>query len=465
MRFPIWLTIFAAVVGLALVLAIGSLFLRPNQPLILAATFDDAQITPNADGENDITTFSYELSRNAQVTILFEGSDGTIYAFRENEERIARDYAVQFSGVVDGYTLPGEDIPGIVERRLLPNDDYTWRLIAENETEREEASGTLTIAEADVPLPIMSSFTLGNDVFTPNQDGVTDRVVINIYLEKEADLSVYLATEDGQQYPIAEQTVVAQGDDARRHTFDYAGGVDLGQDPPPDGVYNVVAIAQDDEGQRTRRESQLTITLGGKPRAEIAPQFVDADVFYVSMPYEDRFFSEGDIRGELIPLPEYPETVNVNTISVPQGDLLVFRLTVSNYSDVPIRTTGPAPGTVYQQGQLASSLNALEEPGAWRVGIQCDTSLASFPYRWAVGAEEDLVTIVDEDTGREFQYLPPNSTAEVWGAIRLTDINPSANPQTCWAGLIHEQVAISVTNSFVEPIEVTIGNSSGTTQR
>ncbi|MCA9912985.1 MAG: hypothetical protein KC496_06535, partial [Anaerolineae bacterium] len=372
MRFPIWLTILAAVIGLALMLAIGSLFLQPNQPLILDAAFDDPQITPNADGENDITTFSYELSRNAQVTIVFEGSDGTTYAFRENEERIAREYAVQFSGVVDGYTLPDETIPGIVERRLLPNDTYTWRLIAENETEREETSGTLTIADADVPLPIMTSFTLGNDVFTPNQDGVTDRVVINIYLEKEADLRVYLQTEDGQQYPIAERTVDTANEEAGRHIFDYAGGVDRGQDPPPDGDYKVVAIAQDAEGQRTRRESELTITLGGKPRAEIAPQFVDADVFYLSMRYEDRFFSEADIQGDLISLPEYPETINVNTISVPQGDLLVFRLTVNNYSNVPIRTTGPAPGTVYQQGQLASSLDALEEPGAWRVGIQCD---------------------------------------------------------------------------------------------
>ncbi len=465
MRFPIWLTILAAVIGLALVLGIGSLLIQPNLPLVLSAEFDDPQITPNADGVNDITTFRYEVSRNARVTILFEAADGTQYIFRDAEERIARDYAVQFSGVVDGFTLVDEMIPGTVERRLLPNGDYTWRLIAENDDEREEASGTLTIAEADVPLPIMSTFTLGNDVFTPNQDGVNDRIVINIYLEKDAELDVVLLGDEGQRFPIAEQRVDAADGEGRRRIFDYAGGVDLGQDPPPDGTYTVVAVAQDDEGQRTRREAQLTITLGGKPRAEIAPQAVDADVFYVSQAYEERFYSDAQAIGDRIALPELPEAVNVNTISVPRGDLLVFRLTVRNYSEVPIRTTGPAPGTVYQQEQLASSLDALEEPGAWRVGIQCDTSLASFPYRWAVGSADDLVTLIDEDTGREFQYLPPNSSAEVWGAIRLTEINEFANPQTCWAGLIHEQVGISVTNAFVEPVEVFIGDSSGTVRR
>ena len=44
--------------------------------------------------------------------------------------------------------------------------------------------------------------------------------------------------------------------------------------------------------------------------------------------------------------------------------MLVFRLTVNNYGDVPIRTTSPAVGTVYQQEQRTSAVDALEEPGA-----------------------------------------------------------------------------------------------------
>ena len=43
------------------------------------------------------------------------------------------------------------------------------------------------------------------------------------------------------------------------------------------------------------------------------------------------------------------------------------------------------------------------------------------------------------------------------GRNSATEINEFANPQTCWAGLIHEGVNVSVENRFVGPIEVQIG--------
>lgn len=468
MRFPIWLTIISAIIGLIIVFGVGALFLQPPTALILSAGFDDDTITPNADGNNDITTFRYEIARNAQVTILFENENGDVFHFREAQARIAQDYEVLFSGVVDGYVNAGEtlaldlnDDPAalVVERRLIPDGVYTWRLIAENDNEYEEISGTLTITESDSQLPIMTTFTLSTDIFTPNRDGVNDRVIINIFLEKDADLRVFLLTNDGVKLPIVERTEwsCAEDEPCGRYTFDYEGGVDLNQTPPEDGLYTVVALAQDAEGQRIRRQTTLTIDNGGVPRAEIAPQAVDADVFWVSVPYDERYFSEGANIGDLVALPEIPEVVTQNQVSVPYGDMLVFRLTVNNYGDVPIRTTSPPVGTVYQQDQLTASLDALEEPGAWRVGIQCDTSLTSFPYRWAVGTADELITLTDEETGREFTYLPAGATTVVWGAIRMTEINEFANPQTCWAGLIHEGVDISVENRFVGPIEVRIG--------
>ncbi|MEO0595722.1 MAG: hypothetical protein AAF126_06400, partial [Chloroflexota bacterium] len=72
MRLPIWLTSISALVGLAIVFAIGSFFLQPPTNLILSAGFSSETITPNADGDHDITQFSYEIARNAQVTIEFE---------------------------------------------------------------------------------------------------------------------------------------------------------------------------------------------------------------------------------------------------------------------------------------------------------------------------------------------------------------------------------------------------------
>jgi hypothetical protein len=451
MRFPILLTIIAAAVGLALVYVVGAMVIDPNVPLILSANFDDARITPNADGDGDITTFRYELSRSAFVSLTFTHEDGREFVFRQNESRTPRNYSVLFSGVVDGYINEGESFPPdmVIERRLIPDGSYTWLLVAENETEREEASGTFTIENADSPLPFISTFTVGSREFSPNQDGISDRVVINVYLEKDAALSAYLQTETGQRFPIAQREEWSREGEAGRYTFDYEGGVDLGQDPPPDGDYTIVALAQDDEGQRIRRESQLAIRMGGKPRADIPPQAVDSDVLFITMPYDERYFSDIEAVGALLDMPEYPDAVRPSVVTVPLGDMLVFRLTVNNYSDVPLRTTSPMPGTVYQQDQIAASLGALEEPGAWRVGIQCATSLSSFPYRWAIGSADDLITIVDPDTGREFQYLPPQTQSVVWGAIRMTDLNPLANPQTCWAGLIHESVGIGVENVYV----------------
>lgn len=469
MRFPIWLTIISAVIGLILVFVFGSLFLQPPTDLIISAGFDNDTISPNADQDNDITRFSYELARNATVSIFFENETGDVFYFREDQSRSKGNYEVFFSGVVDGYVQDGEALAltvsenpdaMVVERRLIPDGVYTWYITAENETENQEMTGTFTIENSDSQLPIMTTFTLSTDTFTPNRDGVNDRVIINITLEKDANLRVYLLTNNGVELPISQRLEWScrQDDDCVRYTYDYEGGVDLNQIPPEDGTYRIVALAQDDEGQRIRRESTLTIDNGGVPRAEISPQSVDADVFWTTMPYDERFFTDANTIGDLIDEPAIPDIVSQTSISVPYGDMLVFRLTVNNYGDVPIRTTSPAVGTVYQQEQRTAAVDALEEPGAWRVGVSCDTSLTDFPYRWAIGNEDELITIIDESTGREFQYLDANTSTVVWGAIRLTEINEFANPQTCWAGLIHEGVDVSVENRFVGPIEVHIGD-------
>ena len=44
------------------------------------------------------------------------------------------------------------------------------------------------------------------------------------------------------------------------------------------------------------------------------------------------------------------------------------------------------------------------------------------------------------------------------------EINEFANPQTCYAGLIHEGVNVSVENRFVGAIEVQIGGDANQLQ-
>ena len=451
MRMPVAVTLAAAAAGVILVFIAGSLILRPPLPLILAADFDRAAISPNADGEDDIAVFSYSLSRPAVVSLSLTNEAGRTFYFREDQPRADDDYSVLFSGVVDGFLHEGEAVYGEIERRLIPNGAYTWLLEAEPVAgDTATVSGELLVEQGDTPLPIMSEFRIAPDVFSPNQDGIADRVSINVYLEKDVQrLDVFLEGPDGSRIPISARVEERQYGQAGRHRFDYEGGIDLGVDPPPDGSYRVIALAQDRVGQRMRREGQLTIEIGGKPYAEIKPQAVGVDVAFAVQPFAERYLSTEAALGDLLPLPDDAAALaDSQQITLPVGQMLVFRLTVDNYGDVPIRTSGPPPGTVYRQDQLAGSLGLFDESGAWRVGIQCETSMGSFPYRWAIAAADDLIAVEDEASGNTYYYLPAKTRAQVWGAIQFTEVK-ARNPQNCWAGLIHEDVALSLRNNHV----------------
>ena len=185
MRFPFALTLLAAGAGVIIVLMVGVLLLRPPLPLILEAGFDREVISPNADGEDDIAVFSYALARPAQVSFSLTNEAGLTFFFRREQPRADDEYSVLFSGVVDGFLHEGETVPGVVERRLIPNGAYSWLLEAkEHDGEALRATGSLSVEAGDTPLPIMSEFRISPDVFSPNQDGVADRVSINVYLEK-----------------------------------------------------------------------------------------------------------------------------------------------------------------------------------------------------------------------------------------------------------------------------------------
>ncbi|MCY3834096.1 MAG: hypothetical protein OXG85_13870 [Chloroflexi bacterium] len=451
MRLPRKLTLFAAAIGVLLVYAVGGIFLRPPLALITAAGFDRPSISPNADGEDDIAVFEYSLSRPATISLSLVSLSGRRFYFRRARARQDGDYSVLFSGVVDGFALEGETVHGHIERRLIPNGDYIWELEAQAEGgSTMTASGGLLIEKGDTPLPVMSEFTISPGAFSPNQDGVADRVGVNVYLEKDVErLDVFLVGDDGLRIPISARVEERAYGEAGRHLFDYEGGIDLGVDPPPDGAYRVVALAQDKVGQRMRMEGALTIEAGGKPFAEIKPQTPGVDVAFGVLPYDETLYSDSIALGELLPLPEDDVSLAYSQqITVPLGHMLVFRMTVENYGKAPIRTSGPPPGTVYQQEQLAGSLGFFDESGVWRVGIQCETSVSSFPYRWAVGSHDMLQDVYDEASENTFHYLPAGARAVVWGAIRMTEVK-ARNPQNCWAGLIHEDVAISLRNNHV----------------
>jgi hypothetical protein len=375
----------------------------------------DTQITPNADGSNDITTIRYEIARNATVSIYFTNESGERFTFRQARPRAEGPYAVNFSGVVDGYRLPNETIQGEILARLLQNGVYTWTIEATDEAGiTETTQGQLTITEADTTLPEMRNFSLDKTTFTPNQDGIDDRVLAAFELMKEVTtLRVYLLAPDGLQYPIAEKERGVPPNMPGRHEYDYEGGVDDKATPPPDGTYPVIAYAEDAEGQKIQVEQQLTIQFGGVPRADIIS-------------------------------PPIGRTIEFNMTAVALCDTLYFTATVRNYGTTPIRTTGPFPGTVYDSDWNYNTLGWHTESGAWRLAIGYENEIFNYPYRWAIGNPEDLTEIDGA------LYLMPDERAVITGGIRIVNALGVRNPQPVWAGLIHEDVEISQFNNRVD---------------
>jgi hypothetical protein len=239
---------------------------------------------------------------------------------------------------------------------------------------------------------------------------------------------MYLLGAGNIEYPVTEKAGLRKPGEKGLHTFDYDAGVDQGAEPPPDGAYTVIAEATDHVGQFAQITTTLTITQAGVPWAEI----VDG-------------------------------AVEFNRTTLVLSDTLYFTLTVENYGTVPIRTSGPQPNTCYD---MTENFNAPrsekptgypEESGAWRVGIDFDTSLRNYPYRWAVASASELDTV--EIDGQKFYYLAAGKRGVVTGCIRLTQI-PPRNPLYFWAGLIHEDVEISALNNRVDPHLITIDRAA-----
>ena len=388
---------------------LGSLILIGcgRKPLLYNVKVSHDHITPNADGDTDITEIRYGLGRKSALSIYLIAADGAQHYFRNRAPRAPRpDYKVNFGGVIDD--------------RMLPDGTYTWVIEAETDKgERSEQRGLLTLSAADTIFPEISTFTLHPPMFTPNRDGLRDRVEMNVYIEKDVEnLQVYLQGEDGVRHPVEEKPGLRKPKEQGSHSYDYDAGVDLGAEPPPDGTYTVFALAEDAVGQRHVVTNTLTISGGGVPKAEIVQASVDW-----------------------------------SPSSIALGETLCFSLTVDNYGPVPIRTSGPPPGTLYESDQNFNTLAYSEESGAWRIGIDFDTSLRNYPYRWAVGEPDQLVTV--ERDGQTFSYLPAGARGRVYGCVRLLS-EPARNPLYFWAGLIHEDVEISAVNNRVDPEFVTI---------
>ncbi len=403
-------------------------------PLLSNVTVAPDLISPNADGDTDATAIHYSLSRSADVSIYFENAAGERFYFRQDRRRSPGDYDVLWGGVVDEPRVV--EIPGGTEEilsQVLDDGVYRWVIEAvEDNGNRQEVDGQITLENGDTALPELHNFAVVPQIFRPNQDGLRDDwVSISYYLTKDVDaVQVYLISPANPdfKYHIDEGPNVVDPEEQGYHEYRYEGGVDLNAEPPPDGTYQIVGEARDSAGNRVRVISELTIEEGGKPRADVAQ-------------------GEIDWQGEMN-----------RVVSVPLGEKLCFEAVVVNEGTVPIRTTGPWPGQEYRFSENYNTLAAdgnkewFQQAGVWRFGINFDTTGIDFPYRFAIGSQDELERRVID--GVEQWYLLPGKAGRVSGCI-VMDERPPVGTNFWWGGLIHEFVGVA--NNYVDRISVDVG--------
>ena len=375
-------------------------------------------ISPNADGVDDVARITYKVSRQCLLYIYLIDAQGRDYYFRQGNRRSRGEYEALFGGAIEGQVLPDGQYTYVVEAV----DDAT------GQTERAE--GQLTVTNADSSGPELENFTVFPQVFTPNQDGINDRIAVNFRLLEQAEVEVYLRDEQGDRYPVGlpktrwdEEEFDLENSPSRVELepgiweYDYDGGIDLGASPPADGEYTVVAVAIDQAGNQVIKEAHLTIEDGGLPLGEI-------------------------------------KTVEFYPTVVPLGGTLALTVTVENVGGIAIRTKGPTSGTTYTTRENFNTLGFYEEPGIFRVGVDFEGNSEGrrYPYRWQLGRDEDL----DERiiNGQRYLYLLPGQRVTVAGHITIIDEPPKINPYY-WVGLVHEHVRI--VNDYQNPTEISVG--------
>ena len=112
------------------------------RPLLSDVSVSPTTISPNADGQDDVTLIRYRLGRNARVSISFTDAAGNRHYFRRARDRSPGDYSVYWGGVIDGETsrLENELTRQTVLSRVLPDGIYTWTVEAVDDAGRDRKS-------------------------------------------------------------------------------------------------------------------------------------------------------------------------------------------------------------------------------------------------------------------------------------------------------------------------------------
>ena len=299
--------------GMAAALVALSLAGCAGAPLVELVSFEPTTITPDRDGHDDVARMTYRIGRQAHVTVTLTAADGAVHVVRADALRqpTREAYELLFGGVIDG--------------RMLADGRYRLGIEAVGSDGGAAITvdgGELTVTNADARPPQVRGLTVLPPRFTPNQDGIDDRVAISYALDEPAEVRLRIETADGAYVTdiLADTDTANSPGDAGPHVYDYDAGVDADAPPPPNGRYQVVVEARDPSGNTIVERRPFEIAQAGLPNAA----FID------------------DVRW------------SATRLSL--GQTLVFTATVRNMGGTPIRTRGPAPGYVYDNTRTFNQL-------------------------------------------------------------------------------------------------------------
>ncbi|MCB0091373.1 MAG: hypothetical protein KDE54_25950, partial [Caldilineaceae bacterium] len=201
----------------------------PWGPLLFDVQVTPDSISPNADGDQDVTEIRYSLRRSALVSIYFENEAGARFYFRQDERRAAGNYSVYWGGAVDDPAVVETDY-GTQEilSRVLDDGAYQWAVEAVDDAgDRLAVTGQIALHDGDTEMPQLNNFVVEPTTFTPNQDSIDDRVSVNFYLTKDVNtMQVYLLdpAKPDVRFFLPPQPDVVDPNEAGYKDYDYDGG-------------------------------------------------------------------------------------------------------------------------------------------------------------------------------------------------------------------------------------------------
>lgn len=217
-----------------------------SQGLVRSVAVTPAPFSPDGDMFEDVGVISFDLDKDAQVTVRVKNYQGAVKLLWNNVVRTSGHQSV-------GWT--GTNATG----KVLPNGNYAFEIIASAESEAQTVTGTISLKN---PAPIFTNVVVAPNPVSPNGDKVNDTTGFSYTLNTTANVTIDIYNWLGKIKTVTANVSRGKGP----HTEGWT-GTDLLGHPLSNGTYKVVLSAENKFG-KTSLNKTVTVegVVGGGPR-------------------------------------------------------------------------------------------------------------------------------------------------------------------------------------------------------